>query len=490
MTSHDRCRKTVRKWCLNGCGVSARYDAPNVSQQPNTEYRPRGAADELFSRRDKFILIEGPAGTGKTRAVLEKCLAIATKYPGARILLCRKTKVSMAQSVLVTFERDVLPPNSYWIGSAKRRGRSSYNLPNGSEIVILGCDEPTRIMSAEYDVIAFFEATELIEDEFEMITSRLRSGPVPYKQAICDCNPGSPRHWLNQRAEKSKMLRLVSRHEDNPMLWDASKKDWTQTGRDYIHTLDQLTGPRLMRLRFGRWVVAEGVVYEMYDALTHVWKTREKVPKDARRIVSVDFGFNHPFVAQWWWVRDGTMICYRQIYLTQTLVEDHGKRMRGYFDIDGEPEALICDHDAEGRATLEKYTRLATVAADKEVTTGIQDTAAMLRGGGPHNQPRIFFMPDSVDQIDQNLVDHKRPYCTEHEFDCYIWKSKQDKSGMKDEPIKDFDDGMDAMRYAVRYVMSGEMVTPLAPTAREAGLVGERPTLVGMFNTRSDDDEW
>jgi len=98
-------------------------------------YEVRGGAAEVFSTKAREVLVEGPARTGKTRALLEKAYAVARKYPGARILLVRKTRASMSESVLQTLEDFVIAPNEPWLGTAKRTHREAYRLPNGSVIV-------------------------------------------------------------------------------------------------------------------------------------------------------------------------------------------------------------------------------------------------------------------------------------------------------------------------------------------------------------------
>ena len=47
-----------------------------------------------------------------------------------------------------------------------------------------GLDKVSKIMSAEYDVIYVQEATELLEDEWEHLTTRLRRAAMPYQQII------------------------------------------------------------------------------------------------------------------------------------------------------------------------------------------------------------------------------------------------------------------------------------------------------------------
>ena len=94
----------------------------------------------------------------------------------------------------------------------------------------------------------------LSEDDWESLTTRLRNGAMPYQQLLADTNPDAPTHWLKRRCDAGRTLLLESRHEDNPSVT-----------ADYLARLDRLTGARLWRLRHGRWVSAEGVVYEGWD---------------------------------------------------------------------------------------------------------------------------------------------------------------------------------------------------------------------------------
>jgi hypothetical protein len=53
-------------------------------------------------------------------------------------------------------------------------------------------------------------------------------------------------------------------------------------------------------------------------------------------------------------------------------------------------------------------------------------------------------MRDSVYRIDQDRKEHNLPTSTAEEFSGYIWADTT-----KEQPVKDQDDGMDAMRYVV-----------------------------------------
>jgi hypothetical protein len=53
-------------------------------------YMPVGDIRTLFESRDDEVLVEGPAGTGKSYGCLWKLHLAAMKYPGMRGLLLRK----------------------------------------------------------------------------------------------------------------------------------------------------------------------------------------------------------------------------------------------------------------------------------------------------------------------------------------------------------------------------------------------------------------
>jgi phage terminase large subunit len=141
---------------------------PTPEQRP---YRPYGAALDLLFYKDPDriteVILDGPAGTGKSRANLEKLHLCALKYPGMRGLIVRKTRTSLTQTGLVTFEEKVLPEGSPIARGAARANRQSYLYPNGSEVVVGGMDKAIKIMSTEFDLIYEMEASELTETDHE-----------------------------------------------------------------------------------------------------------------------------------------------------------------------------------------------------------------------------------------------------------------------------------------------------------------------------------
>jgi phage terminase large subunit len=418
-------------------------------------YKPWGAMEALFKCHAAEVLLEGPAGTGKTRAALEHTLRLADQYPGMRALWVRKTRRSMTESVLTTFEQKVLPPT--WlqgIGGPQRATRHVYRLPNGSTFVIAGMDRASRIMSSEFDLIVAFEACELTESDWELLLTRLRNNRMPFQQAIADTNPDAPTHWLNRRASQGRMTRLITRHEDNPTVTPQ-----------YLARLDRLTGVRHARLWRGIWAAADGAVYDVWDPQRHIVEPFP-IPATWRRIRAIDFGYTNPFVCQWWAIDpDGRMYMYREIYRTRRLVRDHAEYIARLSQ--GERiDATVTDHDAEARATLE-HDGIDTTPASKAIIPGIQAVAQRLRIAGD-GKPRLMILRDALVEPDRELVDAHLPCCTAEEFDSYVWSKRGDER-----PLGQSDHGMDAMRYAVRFVdtppqpeLTVQVVDPLARRTR------------------------
>ena len=419
---------------------------------PQKPYQGFGGAKVLWGCRGPELLLAGPSGTGKSRAALEKVNFLALKYPGLRALVVRKTRESLLQSGLVTLERDVLVPEHARYYSA----RAEWRYRNGSTLVAGGLDKVSKIMSAEYDVIYVQEATELLEDEWEHLTTRLRRSTMPYQQIIACANPAGPNHWLKRRAEGGRLSLITSCHEDNPLLYDTKAEQFTPFGSAYLAKLDALTGVRYQRLRKGLWVAAEGMVYDQFDWNLHV-VDRFSPPKSWTRYWAVDFGYTHPFVWQAYAKdEEGRLYRFAELYHTGLLVEEAAAKIKEWKRRTGEdfPEALLCDHDAEGRATLEKHLGVPTIAARKSVSPGIQAVMKRLQVA-EDGRPRLFFLRGSAIARDQRREEAKEPTSTEEEFELYLWQD-----GLKDSvPVKRHDDGLDALRYVCMHLDNPGMWT-------------------------------
>jgi phage terminase large subunit len=436
------------------------------------EFTPRGAAAALFAATDDEVLIAGPAGTGKSVGCLWRMHMACLLNPGMRGLIVRKTLASLGSTALVTWREKVVREAvkskqvSYYGGSSEEPPQ--YRYANGSLVMICGMDKPSRIMSSEYDLIYVQEAVELTETDWESLTTRLRNGKRKVQQIIADTNPAQPTHWLKKRVNRGTTRELVSRHEDNPLLYTEDGKR-TEFGETYTKRLDNLTGIRKARLRYGQWVGVEGTIYDQWDDAIHL-VDRFDIPVEWPRYWVIDFGFTNPFVCQWWAENpDGALIMYREIYMTRRLVEAHAKTImdqvskpiKNYVHPAGErqrahhgrvwteprPRSIICDHDAEGRATLEVEVGLSSKGAHKAVIDGIQAVQSRLNVGD-NGKARLYIMRDSLVERDAELTLMLKPTCTVEEIPGYIWDTTDGKPP-KETPVKQDDHGCDTTRYVV-----------------------------------------
>ncbi len=419
-------------------------------------FEARGAAVSLLRSRRPQVTISGPAGTGKSVVMLYKLHVTAMKVDGLTALLCRQTGVSLTATTLKTFEKSVarheLADGSVrWFGGSRHRPAAYQYLATGAELVVGGLDKPEKFLSSDFDRIAVDEITETTQDAYEVLISRLRGTAGTYKQLSGACNPNAPTHWVKARADAGQMELLTSTHRDNPAYFNLDGTP-TPAGADYMAMLGGLTGMRRKRLLEGRWSAAEGLVYE-YDPQVHLL---DKLPPGSEswpRFWSLDFGWTHPFV----WLDfagdpDGRLYLVHEIHMTGRLVEDHARKVLETVAPGGvwnepRPSAVVADHDAEGRATFEKYAGVSTRPAHKSVLEGIEAVQARLRVAGD-GKPRLYLVNGALVEVDPVLVAAKQPTCLADELLAYAWPADV-KPSAREHPVKEFDDAADAMRYVV-----------------------------------------
>jgi len=216
-------------------------------------------------------------------------------------------------------------------------------------------------------------------------------------------------------------------------------------------------------------VAAEGVIYEDFMHQFHVvdkiprgdWEVDHAgVPVSWQRFWGVDFGFVNPFVLQCWAEDpDGRLWLYREIYHTHITVDVHARTILAIVAPNGvwkepKPRTIVCDHDAEGRAVLERELGMTCDPAHKSVLEGIEAVQVRMKvmdkdGQKITGNPRIFFVRDSVVKIDGELAEVGKPTSTISEVPGYVWRTRKVKGDPMDEPEKSDDHGCDAMRYVV-----------------------------------------
>lgn len=441
----------------------------------DVDFVRRGSVRRLFEmeaegRFPEEVLLEGPAGTGKSRGWGEFLYKLTQKYPGTRGAVLRKTRVSLTESFLVTWENEVLLPDDEARQGPTRAHRQSYSWKNGTEVWTGGLDNPTRLYSAQFDWIYVQEATELTLDEWERLNRALRNYKMPFQFLGGDCNPDAPQHWLNQRCNQGKCVRLLSRHKDNPSVKPA-----------YLKRLSDLTGVRRRRLFDGEWCAAEGAVWQDFDRAIHVIQKPEATETqtalqalDVRYTFgSVDWGYDAPGVFAVWGVDgEGRMICLAEVYRTNETLEWWTNVAVG-LDKEFNLLSIVCD---PSRPDAIKTFNLALASSRGGALSGVARGADNRRASSGQgdlsgidlvrqrlapredNRPRIMWLADCLREgRDPRLIEMGAPCSTVEEIPSVVYRQVNDGSAnLEHTDPKCADHGFDQTRYAASFANERE----------------------------------
>lgn len=443
------------------------------------DYRPVGAADALFDAHYPEVLIEGPAGTGKTRAICEWVDTQCQEHPGIRVLVLRNVRADLAESVLVTLEKEV-----WWAGhpcttpTRNRANRHSYKYPNGSEIVLGGLDKDTRLYSTQYDIVWVEEAIEISRESWDYLARCNRNNVRrdeqgrPLQQRIASTNPGPEFHWLNRLFPAGRRtvppkphngrLRLLSRHQDNPALEDS-----------YLKILSSLEGVPRKRLYEGEWVAEEGQVWPMFRPEVHVID-EDQCPEFSYYFASMDFGYRNPGALWIWGVdRELRMVGVAEVYKANKSLDWWAASLAAlHFEFQltrviadcAEPRSIDFLNDRLGPPGNRDTERIVQ-GSDKTKGRlhGINQVRDQLLPDG-EGTPGIRFVHNALRYgRDVGLSERMRPTCTLEEIPSYVFLKQHEGREVKEAPDPACSDhGCDAVTYAAVWHWRKNL-TPSAP---------------------------
>ncbi len=451
------------------------------------EFRPYGGAREVWRTKHPSILLCGPAGTGKTRNDLQLALHWMEAYPGCRILFIRRTRASMTETVLATWENKVLGPIGHPMLNGPRRAyRDSYVHPNGSMAILGSFENYERLFSLEIDAVIGFEAIEFTATQWLSLDRALRNGVMPFSTKIAETNPGPRGHHLNQDCTdinpNGRTLRIKSHLADNPAMT-----------ADYIDRLSSLPpGPLRDRLYLGLWVGESGLVVNTFgshnvlrrpadqddaltvrrhgpdsylilpydclvgDEMTIDGDEYEKAVRVHRWIVAIDWGPAAPSSMQLW------AECIVRGVRRAFLVEQHykpGMRVEEYASVCavwnrayGVAKA-VCDHDP----TMIQYLNDHSLQSDGEpiavrAVKQWQMGCDLLNWGFARDGdgiPRAFLFDTALQHAPPfELLEEHRPYDLETELQNLMWGEVKEGQRDHEKTDKSPDHAFDAARYA------------------------------------------
>lgn len=245
-----------------------------------------------------------------------------------------------------------------------------------------------------------------------------------------NCNPGNPRHWFRLewllKLEIHNAIHLHFTLDDNPGLSDAVK--------DRYKTM--YTGVFYQRYILGLWVMAEGVIYDMFDATENTYRDEDAPPSlrfSGERVIAIDYGTTNPTRFLDTYDYDGVIYVDNE-YNFDSRLEGRQKTDEEYvadlIDFIGkDPAAVIVDPSAASFIAACAAAGIYVIQADNEVLDGIRKTASM-------------FARKLI------KVSATRCPCLLDEIATYSWDEKAAARG-EEKPVKTSDHSCDALRYRI-----------------------------------------
>lgn len=269
----------------------------------------------------------------------------------------------------------------------------------------------------------FFDEVALMPESFvNQATARCS---VEGSKWWFNCNPDGPFHWFKlnwvDRYKEKNMLYLHFTMDDNLSLSETIKLRYQR----------QWTGVFYDRYIRGLWSVAEGIIYDMFNAKKHV--LNQNISIAGKKYISCDYGTQNPMVFLMWAKFNKKWICIKEYYYSgrdqrkQKTDSEYADDLVEFIG-DEEIEQIIIDPSAASFITEVKKRGYNVKKANNDVDNGIRLVGNMLNLG------KLMFSS------------HCR--MTIKEFGSYVWNQKSAMKG-EDVPVKENDHCMDAVRYFV-----------------------------------------
>ena len=140
----------------------------------------------------RYEIYKGSAGSGKSFFISQKIIYRCLKEP-IRVAVCRRYATTLRNSCFQLF-KDILTSWKLTPYCKIRETDMYIKFPNGSEIIFLGLDEETKLLSlTDISTIFVEEVFELERSKWEQLDLRLR-GRAKNQQLMAAFNPISKEH--------------------------------------------------------------------------------------------------------------------------------------------------------------------------------------------------------------------------------------------------------------------------------------------------------
>lgn len=279
---------------------------------------------------------------------------------------------------------------------------NTYTFPNGSQVAFFSTDDEQKLRGRKHSIVWANEANELLHDEYLQLNMRCEG------KFFVDFNPSENTSWIYD-LPKEDTVTIKSTYKDNPFL--------PQSIINQIEDLKRTDEALYQIYALGERAVSKSSIYSNWTFV------KEKPVRFQEYVYGLDFGYNHPtaLMRVYWHEKDIYIepVIYESYLTTTDLIER-------FKSLEIEPnKEILADYSRPEIIAEMQIAGYNVNNANKEVKNGI-------------NNVKTF-----------------KVYCEENEnikkeYDNYKWKKVKDS--ITDEPVKLYDDAMDAIRYAVQYI--------------------------------------
>lgn len=395
-----------------------------------------------YSQYDALIC-DGAVRSGKTSIMVVAFIDWAMReFSSQRFGICGKTVGSATENMVIPYISMHYAKKRYTLHW--RRSQKILEVRKGPRVnyfeVFGGRDESSYAL-IQGRTLAGVLLDEVVLMPESFVNQALARCSVEGSRIWFSCNPDHPNHWFKRewidKREERNALYLHFEMTDNPSLSE-------KTLARYQSMYSGVFYDRYVR---GLWVVAEGLIYPMFGEARHVvdeipWQALQR----GRWYISVDYGTVNPTAAGLWCLWKGTAYMAQEYYYDSRAEDENGhsknprrtdeEHYAGLEKLAGDRriERVIVDPSAASfKETVRRHGKFAVWDADNSVLDGIRLTASLLNAG--------------------RILIHRSCKGILSEFGQYRW----DMDALEDAVIKEFDHGMDQMRYFCATIMEREV---------------------------------
>jgi phage terminase large subunit len=359
---------------------------------------------EAINGASRFIINEGGSRSSKTYSLCQVIILYLLQNPGKTVSVVRASFPSLRATVMRDFFEVMQELDLYDVKNHSKT-EHVYSFPNKSKVEFFSADQEQKLRGRKRDICWVNESNELDYESFQQLNMRTN------EKVIVDYNPSAVESYLYHLPE-DKSTKIHSTYQDNPFL-----------SREIIEEIQgyQYSDPDYYQIfTLGQRCFSRENVYNKWDTL------EEKPPHLSEFVYGIDFGYTHPTAMVKIWYHPN----HKDVFIEELIYESHltsGDILEKFrkLSVDSSRNIIAETARPEVNADLRREGYRVTEAI-KDVKDGILNVKSF----------RVYVHSKASNVIKEN----------------FNYRYKKVNGIILEEPIKLFDDAMDAIRYALMWV--------------------------------------